>query len=549
MPLAAAVVDALIGLVGGLALFLYGMRRVTSAFEALASRGMTKQLGRLTKNRFTSMATGAVTTMVVQSSSITTVVVVGLVSAGVLTLVQSVGIILGANIGTTITAQVIAFPVAKYALLFVAAGFGLQLAARRDVIERTGHAVLGLGLVFLGMDLMGQAMQPLRDAAWLKDALQAAHNPLLGVLMGAVFTALVQSSSATTGLVIVLASQGLIDLRAGAAIVLGANIGTCVTAWLATLGRPIVARQVAWVHVMFNTLGVLVWLPLLGVLVAEATALAPHDVPRQIAHVHTLFNLSTTILLMPLAGWMAKWAEKLAPAKQVAIDGAEAAPAHLDRMYLSAPHTALQQARREIVRLAGMVKPLLLQAVPVVGEASTRVAQDWLQHAEAPRQLHAAILAYLADLSRKDLDEKDAEALSALLQAADHLENIVDTLTVNIALLGTERREQGLELHPETMAGFQDLAAFIGGTIDLSAACLDSLDVEAAKVILDRKDETYRKADTVGRRLARRMIADAPQRLATYRLESDLLDNLRRVSWSARRVARVVVEHGAVIGP
>ncbi|MGE0191722.1 MAG: Na/Pi cotransporter family protein [Planctomycetota bacterium] len=549
LPLAAVVVDALIGLVGGLALFLYGMRRVTSAFEALASRGMSKQLGRLTKNRFTSMVTGAVTTMVVQSSSITTVVVVGLVSAGVLTLVQSVGIILGANIGTTVTAQVIAFPVAKYAVLFVAIGFGMQVAARKDLVERAGHAVLGLGLVFLGMDLMGQAMQPLRSAPWLQQALQTAHNPVLGVLMGAAFTALVLSSSATTGIVIILAGQGLIDLRAGGALVLGANIGTCVTAWLATLGRPVVARQVAWVHAMFNLLGVIVWLPLLGVLTSEAKALAPHDVPRQVAHVHTLFNLSTTILLLPFASWVARAAERLAPTPKVAHADETEKASHLDRLYLSAPHTALQQVRREIVRLSTLVRPMLTGAMRVIGEGSTRVAQAWAAQAATPRRVHEAILAYLADLSRRDLSSKDAEALASLMQAADHVESIVDTLLVSMGLVGQERREQGLELNPETLMAFEEIAKDIVHQLDEAAACLETLDVARAEAIVASKDQTYSLTDALSRRLGRRLIADAPQRLATYRLESDLLDHWKRISWSVRRVGRIVAEHGPALGP
>jgi phosphate:Na+ symporter len=221
------VLTIVVGLLGGLALFLFGMEQMTDALKAVAGGGMRKTLNRLATNRFTAALSGAFVTSVIQSSSVTTVLVVGFVSAGLMTLSQSIGIIMGANVGTTITAQIIAFKVTKYALVLVAVGFGLMFTQKRDRIQRYGAMLMGLGLIFFGMSLMSDATSPLRDFQPFIDAMESMRNPLWAIFGGAVFTAVVQSSSATTGIVIVLAGQGFITLEAGIALTLGANVGTC----------------------------------------------------------------------------------------------------------------------------------------------------------------------------------------------------------------------------------------------------------------------------------------------------------------------------------
>lgn len=535
------------------------MGLMTSALKTLSGRRVAAGLGRLTRNRFTAMATGAAATALVQSSSVTTVLVVGLVSAGSLSLAQSVGVVLGANVGTTITAQLIAFPVARYALLFVALGFGLPLAVRREGMDRIGQAILALGLVFLGMDLMSTAMAPLRDHGPFLGLLRAAGHPLAGVALGAAFTALIQSSSAATGIVIVLAGQGMIGLEAAIAIVMGANVGTCVTAWLASLGRPVEARQVALVHVLFNVVGVVVWLGFVPHLAAWAAALAPAPegtasangvaaLPRQVAHAHTIFNVSTTVLLLGFTTPIAALARRLVPSRP-ALEPEGSTPKFLDRMYLSAPSMALQQARREIVRLAGLVRPMLASAVTTVADGTARMLQDWVGRQEAPRRLHEHILTYLAALSRQDLDPTDAAALTQLMTAADHVENVVDTLATNVALVARERIAHGLAFSTETQAGFEALAALALLDLDDATASLDAVDVARAQAVLDRKTEANRRATVLKNRLARRLIADEPYRLTIYRLESDLLEHLRRISWACRRVAQVVVEGAGNLRP
>lgn len=317
-----------IGLFGGLALFLYGLDLLSDGLKQVAGDALASLLARLTSNRFLGALTGAVVTGAFNSSSITTVLVVGFITAGVMSLSQSVAVIMGANVGSTVTAQLLAFNISAYALVPVAGGFFLMLVGKRGAPRLWGMVILGVGLVFHGMGIMSEAMRPLRTYPPFIDVLAHMRNPVLGILGGAVFTALVQSSAATVGLAIALAEDGLLTLPAGIALALGANIGTCVTALLAALGKPVEALRAALVHTLFNVIGVALWLPFIGVLAALATAISPASgasdaqdaiasaVPRQLANANTLFNVINTILFIGLTGRFARLAERLAPARE-----------------------------------------------------------------------------------------------------------------------------------------------------------------------------------------------------------------------------------------
>ena len=251
----------IIQFVGGLGLFLFGLNQMGEALKNVAGDRMRQILGKLTANRFMGLVTGTLVTAIVQSSSVMTVMLVGFVSAGLMSLPQAIGVILGADIGTTITAQIIAFPIKEYALLPVAVGFFLLFTSKRNHVSQSGALIMGLGLVFFGIALMSGAMKPLRSYQPFLDVMQHVTNPLVAILVSTIFTALIQASAATMGIVIVFASQGLISLEAGIALTLGANIGTCATAGLAALGKPREAVRVAIAHVTFKVVGVLliVW--------------------------------------------------------------------------------------------------------------------------------------------------------------------------------------------------------------------------------------------------------------------------------------------------
>jgi phosphate:Na+ symporter len=306
------------GMFGGLALFLLGMEQMSDGLKAAAGAKMQNILGKLTSNRFSGVTVGALVTAVIQSSSVTTVLVVGFVSAGLMTLGQSIGVIMGANIGTTITGQIVAFKVTKLALAFVAVGFAMVFIARQEKLKHYGGILLGLGLVFLGMNVMGEAMQPLRSYPPFLELMQRMESPLFGIVVGAIFTALIQSSSASIGIVIVMASQGFVSLPAGIALALGADVGTCVTALLASLGKPRVAIRAAVFHVIFNVVGVLLWVGFVDQLAQLAQLVSPDqgglsgvdrmaaETPRQIANANTLFKAANTLLFIGFTPQLAR---------------------------------------------------------------------------------------------------------------------------------------------------------------------------------------------------------------------------------------------------
>ena len=330
--------EIIIGLAGGLALFLFGMRQMTDALKTVAGEGMKTLLSRLTSNRFSAAFAGAMITSIIQSSSVTTVLVVGFVSAGLMGLSQSIGVIIGANIGTTITAQIIAFKVTKYALLFIGVGFFVELGARREKVRQYGLMMMGLGLIFFGMSLMSEATTPLRSHEGFISWMQSMQNPLFAIATAALFTALVQSSSATTGLIIVLAGEGFISLNAGIALVMGANVGTCVTAMLSAIGKPREATRVAIAHVAFNLLGVALFVGLIPHLAELTRLLSPSfddlsgaarlsaETPRQIANAHTLFNVGNAFVFIWFTGPLARLSRWLVPDKKEPPGHADRAP-------------------------------------------------------------------------------------------------------------------------------------------------------------------------------------------------------------------------------
>ena len=318
-----------LGLLGGLALFLYGMQMMSSGLEAAAGSRMKMILERLTANRFLGVLVGAAITAVIQSSSATTVMVVGFVNAGMMTLNQAVWIIMGANIGTTVTGLLIALDVGELAPLFAFVGVALVVFVKKPQLQHIGQILAGLGVLFIGMDMMSSAMSPLRESEAFINLMSTFSNPLLGILAGAGFTAVIQSSSASVGILQALANSGVIGLPSAVFVLFGQNIGTCITAVLASIGTSRSAKRATIIHLMFNVIGTVIFailflvfpiayvidgsLTLPGVLGQTIAGLMPASHAGQIALVHTSFNIITTIILLPLGNYLAKAAVKILP--------------------------------------------------------------------------------------------------------------------------------------------------------------------------------------------------------------------------------------------
>lgn len=318
-------VELLLGLLGGLALFLYGMQMMSTNLEAVAGNRMKQILERLTANRFLGVLVGAGITALIQSSSATTVMTVGFVNSGLMSLKQAVWIIMGANVGTTITGQLIALDVGALAPLIAFVGVALLVFVKNKKVQHIGGIVAGIGVLFIGMGMMSDAMVPLRDSQAFVDMVTKFSNPLLGILVGAVFTAIIQSSSASVGILQALAMSGVIDLHSAVFVLFGQNIGTCITALLASIGTTRNAKRTTVIHLMFNIIGTVIFVTLciLTPFTDWMIALAPGNPVAQIANVHTIFNLSTTIILLPFGSMLEKLAIRILPDKDVVVKDAD----------------------------------------------------------------------------------------------------------------------------------------------------------------------------------------------------------------------------------
>ncbi len=540
------------GLFGGLALFLTGMEQMSAALKAVAGNGMRNVLANLTRNRLMAAITGAFVTAVIQSSSVTTVLVVGFISAGIMTLAQSVGIIMGANVGTTITAQIVAFNVTQYALLLVALGFAMEFFVKQEKVRRYGAMLMGLGLIFFGMGLMSDATNPLRSYEPFIDLMQSMSNPLLGILVAAAFTALVQSSSATTGIVIVLASQGFITLEAGIALAFGANVGTCVTALLSTLGKPRTAMQAALVHVLFNLAGVLIWVAFIDQLAQYVRDLSPAhadlqgaarlaaETPRQIANAHTIFNVANTVLFIWFTGAFAAVARKLVPDKpEVAPERAQ--PVYLDEVYLETPAIALDRVRLELVRLGEGVQEMLADAPAALGSGSRDDLQALVEDNADTTRLYEAIVGYLAQLSQVELGSTRTRQLTELTAIANTIDNMGDTIATNMVTLGLDRIEARVEPSPATVEAFRPLREAVQEAFGKAVDAVRNEDPGAAREVVAMKPRIQSLARDVNAHLAGRLVADEPNRIAAFRIETDAVEVMQRLYYFAKRVAKSVV--------
>jgi phosphate:Na+ symporter len=529
----------IVTLLGGLAIFLLGLDRMTEALRIVAGDRLRDVLRRLTTNRFTGLLTGAGITAVIQSSSVTTVLVVGFISSGLMSFEQSIGVILGANIGTTITAQIIAFKITTYALLAVAVGFGFAFFSRRDSRQNWGTVVLGLGLVFFGMSLMGDAMAPLRSSQTFIDAMARLENPLLGIAVAAAFTGLIQSSSATTGVVIVLAQQGLIGLDTGIALVLGANIGTSITAQLASIGKPREAMRAAAAHSLFNIGGALIWLPLIGVLAGVVENLGG-GTARELANAHTIFNALNGLFAVGFTIPLVRLVERIVPDRPEAEEQIVRVR-YLDKELLRTPTLALDRARLELLRMAHRVRSMLQQILPAILHGTR---SDLLEIEAADDEvdaLHGQIISYLGDIGQTKLSSDSTKELLGLMEATNDLEAIGDVIETNLVSLGLGRLENGLKVSEETQEVLEGFHRPIVEALELAMVALTQKNADAAHRVWRMKETINSLERSAAIHQAERLVADAPERVSTYRMEIDLIANLKRVYYFSKRIARVAV--------
>ena len=536
-------------LAGGLALFLFGLELMTNGLKAVAGASLEGALAKLTANRFLGLLSGAFVTAVLNSSTITTVLMVGFVSAGLMTLSQAVPMIMGANVGSTFTAQIMAFNVKALVPFMLAIGFLFHAFGTRQLLRQLGGIALGLGLLFLGIEFMGEATHPLRTFEPFIKAMQEMENPLLGILAGAIFTAVVQSSAATLAVVIALASQGLIPLEAGIAVVLGANVGTCLTAMLAAIGKPAEAAQVGVVHLLFNVLGVLFWvffIPQLADLVRhvspshpdlEGTARLAAETPRQIANAHTVFSVSSTFILIWFVGPLARLAQLIVPTRRQKTKSA-GEPLYLDESALEIPSVGLQRVSLELTRLGQRVLALVRRAPAAVVDGRLEDLQTLLSEDEEVDRLEAAILVYIGRLSQGEHTQEDGQQMVGLAQTANNLESVSDIVTTKLVSLGQQRIAEGIDLarlRDETTARF---VSAVMRNLEQAIQTIDQPNASDMAEVIAAKREIEDLAAATRKSLMEKIQLADKKDVQAFRIATDMIEQCKQIAYFARRIVR-----------
>lgn len=448
-----------INLMGGLGLFLYGMTLMGNGLQKSAGAKLKRIIELLTSNLIMGILVGTGVTAIIQSSSATTVMVVGFVNAGIMTLKQAIGVIMGANIGTTVTAQLVSFNLDGMAPIALGIGIIIYLFASNAKVKNLAEVLIGFGILFTGMEFMKNAVEPLRDYKGFTDLLITFGNkPLLGLLLGFAITAIVQSSSASMGMLVALAAQGLIPLAAALPILYGQNIGTCVTSLLSSIGTNKNAKRAAVMHLIFNVLGTAIFLLLLNKpVVSIVTSWDPGNVARQIANTHTLFNIVSVIILLPFTGLIIKLANKLVPDKEGDIDEEENRTVkYLDSRMIETPTIALGNTVKETIRMGEKAKESLKAAIEGLFDLSQEAIDRSIRREILINNLQKQILNYLLELSKASLDDDNRETVDTLFNTVNDIERIGDHAN-NIAELSQEAVNNKIVFSDEGKRELQDM--------------------------------------------------------------------------------------------
>lgn len=531
--------DIALPVLGGLGLFLYGMNIMGTGLEKAAGERLKRLIEILTSNRLMGVIVGTVVTMIIQSSSATTVMVVGFVNAGLMNLSQAVGVIMGANIGTTVTAQLIAFDLTDIAPLAVAIGVAIWLATSKKKLKSLAEVLIGFGVLFIGMDMMGNGLKPLAGNPVFSNIMSSLNDPFLGILVGFGLTTLIQSSSASIGLLQTLASLGLVDINIAFPILFGDNIGTTTTAMLSSIGANRTAKRAAVMHFLFNLIGTIIFMVVLRVPIqAIVTKISPYDVKRQIANAHTLFNVINTIVLFPFANLLIKAAEKLVPGE----DRKEEEPGlkYLDARILETPSIALGQVVKEVYRMANIVEANFKTAYQAFVDKDQNLTQEVFNNERLINQLETDIIQYLVKLSNKPLTEKQHVQLNALIKTVNDIERVGDH-SDNIAELVQIAIENDLPFSDTAVKELETIFTKTFQAFKAASEAFYTVDFEKARETLKLEEEI----DVLEEEYRNNHIKRLNNMLCTPHsgvIFLDLLSNLERISDHSSNIALYVLD-------
>jgi phosphate:Na+ symporter len=517
-----------LALFGGMALLLYGIRLSGDSLQRVAGGRLRQLLTGLSRNRVVALVSGATVTAIIQSSAATTLMLIGFVSAGLMTFRQTLGIILGADIGTTFTVQLIAFKLTDYAPLLVGLGFLVTFIGRRSFSKDIGNSILGLGLMFLGLKLILDGAAPLRTSPLAVDLLAAmTENPIAGVLAAAAFSALVTSSAATIGLALALAHQDLITLEGAIAIVLGANIGTCSTALAASVGATAEAKRVAIAHIAFKVLGAALVFPFIGPLTGLVAASAT-DPARQVANAHTFFNLGISLVFLPFTPWAARMIETAVPEDQ--REDTPFRVRYVDERALDQPSLALGQATREALRMADVVQGMLRDALAAFRSDSLALIEEVERRDDQVDFLEREIKLFLARLGREAMGPEMSRKEIGLISFIGNLENIGDIIDKNLMELARKKYYQGRRFSEAGWAEIQDFHSIVSKNLERAIAAFAAGDRALAQEVLDQRPFMRARERELRESHLGRLRAGLAESLETSEIHLDILTNLKRIS-------------------
>ena len=527
-------------LFGGLALFIWGMQMMGDGLQKGAGDRLRFVLEKLTRTPFTGALVGTGITAIIQSSSAVTVMLVGFVNANLMNLAQAMGVIFGANIGTTVTAQLVAFNI--YWVIFPCIFFGvlLKLFATKKNWRVIGEVLLGFGILFLGMKILSESVVALKSLESVRGVLASfSKNIFLGVLAGAVFTGIIQSSSATSGLVLALASQGLIQLPGAIALMMGANIGTCVTALIASIGGNVSARRVAIAHILFNVIGVIIFIPFTTIavipLVEWITGLMHGDLQREVANFHTIFNVTMTMLMLPITSYYVKFIKWLVPGEEKVSDHGTK---FISPKILATPSIALEQATQEIVRMLVIAREMVSMTHDILFKRDKKLIKVVLDSESNVDSLQMTITKYLTLLTQKSLSEDQASRAVVLLNVVHDVERIGDHAT-NISELAEGALDENVTFSKDANEWLHKMFETVDKSCAIVLEALQDYDIGKASTVRELENEIDYIAQTSR--------DDHFRRLKTEQCKAesgifylDIITNLERVGDHCYNISRAV---------
>lgn len=541
-------IENILALLGGLALFLYGMKMMSSGLEAAAGNRLKDILEKLTTNRFLGIAVGVGITALIQSSSTTTVMVVGFVNSGIMNLYQALWIIMGANIGTNVTSQLIALDVSEFAPIFALVGVVMVVFLHKKKLHYIGQIAAGLGILFIGMSMMSEAMVPLREEPAFINLMTQFSIPIIGILVGIVFTAIIQSSSASVGILQALAASGLIGLPNAIYVLFGQNIGTCVTALLASAGASRNAKRAAIMHLTFNTIGttLFVFIAMLTPFTSWMENLTPNNVTAQIANVHLIFNLSTTIILLPFGKWIVKLAEKILPDRASEHEG-EQFLKYLDPLLLRNEHQVgtvaifVAQLRHEVERMLSMARNNIDRSFTAVLTNSEKLQTQIDNSEEYIDYLNKEISYYISHLISLEMTEADSVTINAFFKITGNIERLGDHAT-NIAGYANLLEDKKLKLSAKALAEVEIMREVSLQSLDL---IYDSILSKSPEELLAKMEEAEQKMDDMTREFRRnqmnRMVSNECSGEACV-IYSEMLTDFERVGDHLLNIAEAITD-------